>query len=714
MGLAFCAILIYAIVFFRAPFTPLSALFENGVSRVSLFSFLMNPEFFFSLWFGESGEFALLDRIPIFLGAGLCLCAASGLGILVLRLFRVESTLGICERYVFSSVLGLGLFSVFLHLLALSGAANAVIFVRCITGAFCIAGLYGFATWKKEILRDNQNNTEKQGRTATREKIGYGILAISSVPLMLLYLLTFPLPPVEYDVLSYHLPGVKETFLSGYFGFRTDSVYTNMPFGANMCYLWGMLLADDWYTGALVGKTVLGFTSLLTALGLFSFCARFFSRCAGYCAGLVYLATPWTFYLSVTGLIDGVVGMYLFLAAYCVVLTPKVFSFSKGALFAGLFTGCAIACKYPAALFVFLPVGCWLLVKMRFNEKRDEKIAAIGVVLMCFCIGVFLTCGSWFVKNYAFTGNPTYPLLHGVFGDSTGNWTAEKNERWKRVHGPKDHSLSSLKESVKQVVYTSDYHAPMLVPFALLGLVPLWKPGRHRRKAKIDVAHENDAILFPLLLYVLFVLLCWWALTHRLDRFWIPVLPLCCVLAARGMTLYREKGYTIAVCVFLGFGLCYATLLAALPQPGKYNRLFLSQAAMRIDPVRVMPWVNYFNENRPKGTLLLIGDAKAFDFQCPVIFSSCFDDTPFERLVCGDHAPEFDEPELIRRRFHELGITDIYVDWNEIARFRSPGNYGFPDFVQKEVFERLVHQGVLKANVQEFSGNAYRVVEHRE
>ena len=45
---------------------------------------------------------------------------------------------------------------------------------------------------------------------------------------------------------------------------------------------------------------------------------------------------------------------------------------------------------------------------------------------------------------------------------------------------------------------------------------------------------------------------------------------------------------------------------------------------------------------------------------------------------------------------HNQKITYIYVDFGEIRRYRSPGNYGFGPFVTFAVFERLVRDGVLE------------------
>ena len=38
----------------------------------------------------------------------------------------------------------------------------------------------------------------------------------------------------------------------------------------------------------------------------------------------------------------------------------------------------------------------------------------------------------------------------------------------------------------------------------------------------------------------------------------------------------------------------------------------------------------------------------------------------------------------------------VLVDWSEIDRYRSPGNYGISDFLEPKVFRELVAAGVLE------------------
>ncbi len=100
---------------------------------------------------------------------------------------------------------------------------------------------------------------------------------------------------------------------------------------------------------------------------------------------------------------------------------------------------------------------------------------------------------------------------------------------------------------------------------------------------------------------------------------------------------------------------------------------------------------HYLNQTVPPGGVaLLVGDAQPFDLEMPTLYNTCFDDVILEPLIQGRSAVER------RAALQELGITHVFVHWGEIARYRSPGNYGYPDFVQPQVFDELVRQNVLR------------------
>jgi hypothetical protein len=137
---------------------------------------------------------------------------------------------------------------------------------------------------------------------------------------------------------------------------------------------------------------------------------------------------------------------------------------------------------------------------------------------------------------------------------------------------------------------------------------------------------------------------------------------------------------------------------------GWNNAWFVRLAKLRNDPAWIDPWHAYFNGQVTDGRLLCVGDAAPFDFTVPVLYNTCFDDCIFEELVKNRTAAE------VRAGFADRQISYVFVDWGEIARYRN--TYGFTDFVQPRVFDRLVAEGILEPlpPIKDHAGRGYRVV----
>ncbi len=113
---------------------------------------------------------------------------------------------------------------------------------------------------------------------------------------------------------------------------------------------------------------------------------------------------------------------------------------------------------------------------------------------------------------------------------------------------------------------------------------------------------------------------------------------------------------------------------------------------LRVDAERVDPWHLYLNELGDEVTkVLMVGDAEPYDLEVPVLYNTVFDDNLFETIARG-HTPE-----EVRQALAERNISHIYVNWSEVGRYRSPGNYGITKFIDPSVFESLEEAGVLAA-----------------
>ncbi len=560
------------------------------------------------------------------------------------------------------------------------------------------------------------------------------------LPFVAAILLAAMLPPTDFDVCEYHLQAPKEFYERGGITFLPHNVYANMAMGAEMLSLLAMTMVHDWWWGGLIGKTVIAAFTPLCALALFAAGRRFYSTAAGVVAALVYISIPWltstcfmpNVNVSSSGLIEGASACYLFLALYALLLSrkqgmavqlsshhdmpvqlPSQQETHPAALIAlaGYLAGSAVATKYPAVLFVLIPMAIWTLIgrSWRKEDRRDgiaaaadwpamepltpappvlnreprtlNPLAAFAVFLLAAALG----CGLWFGKNWVLTGNPTYPLLYGVFDGAT--WNADKEQRWECAHTPHDFSIEVLGKDLGSVLMSSEWLSPLVVPLALLAFLG-WgdKPVVMWRRLR-----------WELLVYALFVIAVWWLFTHRIDRFWLPVLPVLALLAGAGACWSFEPWWRRVL-----KGLLLAALGANFLVSSAYvgNAWFIPLEQLRNDTFWIDPCYYYLNNDADRGAVLCVGDAAVFDLKPPVLYNTCFDDCVFEQLV-RDKSSKETRPENqmrptkeIRAEFASLRIAYVLVNWKEIERYR--GSYGFTDFVQPQVFDQLVKEGILE------------------
>jgi len=224
---------------------------------------------------------------------------------------------------------------------------------------------------------------------------------------------------------------------------------------------------------------------------------------------------------------------------------------------------------------------------------------------------------------------------------------------------------------------------PTLVPLAILSVLMT-----HRRRG----GEQQMALLGLLTLWLLFV---WWLATHRIDRFWLPAVPLIAVLASSGfLFVLRHLGLGLAAGLLLLSNIygTYLGLSGALCD----QRWFVSLNSLRIDhgiadqPGRIPKTTGWVNQNLPRDSqLLLIGEARAFDFLSQVSYATCFNTPPGESGLKGKSAAEQ------AHWLQQQEVTHVLIHWGEISRYRSPGNYGFSSWPNRSDIDTMVSNQVL-------------------
>jgi hypothetical protein len=665
-------LIIYLVWFFV---TELPSLTRGDViwRRIDLWQFLLVPEALWKSWTAP-GDFARLsDRLPLLAGWLIAWLVAGAAGDLMLRSLRLK-VVG-AMRWFLSISAGLNATSLYTLAIGLSGSLSPAWFVAPSVGVVLVwtVILWRARKGRAQSLRELR---QPEAAVAVTESLQPGdwLWMALCVVLGALVMLGAMLPPVDFDVREYHLQAPKEFYQLGRITFLPHNVYANMPLGAEMHALSAMAIKRDWWLGALVGKTLIGSFALLGALGVWCAARHWWGVTAAWVGAALYLSTPWVVLVSTSGLIDAAVGCYLVgaLLAWGMAVEDRAQCTSWVAV-AGWLAGAAVSCKYPALLFVVAPLGLALVCWRKMFTWRQ-----VGV----FALAVSAGCGLWLMKNAVLTGNPVYPLLYEVFDGATR--TPEKDGQWKRAHLPQHWSAQDAWEAGTRIAGRSEWLSPALVPLGLLGAWLGWR----QRTVRWLVA------------FAIWFWLTWWLTTHRIDRFWVPLLQVLAILAGVGFSRTAGVGRRVATALVL---LAVATGgVTAVSGAASYNRYFVSLDRLRHDPLRVSEWQRAIpqlmkaeSQAGEKRGVLAVGDAQVFDLELRVGYSTVFDDCLLETLVAG-RTPAQARDELAKHYRY------VYVDWGEIGRYRAPGNYGFTNFVTPGRLAELVQQGVLRGPLMEW------------
>ncbi len=687
-----------------------------------------------------SGMRFLSQRVPLFTMAAFILVLASIHGdavcLLILRRCRLLWT----EQIVLILGTGLGLQSLVTLGCGLAGQLNRT---AIIIPALLSLLLTSVVRWKsRSHVAHDIESAAAEIRSSPAIRI---LVLLIIVPFAIYLLLGAVTPPTDFDVREYHLQGPKEWFQQGQITFLPHNVYTSFPFLSEMLSLTGMVFAADWWRGALVGQVVLSVFQLLSALSVFSIARRWISADVAWLAVLIYLTTPWTLRISLIPYAEGALTFYLITATMSALLITRLpTSIGRMAVITGLLAGNAMASKYTGLISVILPTAVLVAfqilkhqksndslvtdsqpdsIRQAINEKRppvgcrseDRSAYVARPVLRSgslrgdhqpgdsipaarpaaiewrsllmpaagFGLGVAAMIAPWLLKNLVETGNPVYPLAYSVVGGS--EWSPQLDARWRPAHAASEHDLRRIPEHILGAAVYNKWTSALLFALAVPSIL-LW------RRCKT----------LPIVLsLIVWGFVTWWALTHRIDRFWIPLIPLLSLAAATAWLISESRIWK----AFLGIMIAAVTL---------FNLRFCGLALvgfhvglMDLDVARQVPVrsdISYLNLTLPADAkVLMVGEAEVFDATFPLLYNTVFDDCLFEgwTSLSEDKLRSASErrmlpPEQILRQLRQRGVTHVYVNWGSVLRYRM--TYGYTEYVAPERFRQLLNDGVLESS----------------
>lgn len=661
---------------------------------------------------------AIYDRLGVLAAVAAWLGLAFWVGRPLVELARLNVSR---PEYVSVSVLaGLSLLSTLTLVVGLCGGLASRVYLAAGIAALAVAAWHVRKRWgaqvqfaaayEPKVALPSEEPSSTLGAWLVR------LISVSTVVLAVFYVLCAVLPPWEFDVLEYHVGAPKDFWQAGGIGFSENNIYANMPLAAEMHALAAMTLCGGehgWWWGAIFGKSVTGCFSLLAALLVFGVASRYAPKWVAWSVAGLFLALPGNLHSSSTGLVDIVVASYLFASIWALLVASSGSTLSRVFL-SVLLAGACAATKYTGLLLAVVPVvSYWVwqfAARGRDQASGKDHVVALWQVAAVGGLGLLLTVVPWYAKNFAFTGNPVYPLASSVFGADSG----DAMDRWQLAHRPggttgkapfaPGQALSDL----GQVVWKSPYINPSLYLFAIFaGGAAVAERLRGRQILSGDVFR----FAVTLGIMVAWVLGIWWFGTHRIDRFWFPMLPALAALAAFGLAWWARRVRCEFLAAMVLVGIAWGGAVGAggggpndvrimTPLGVFYDNLETPNESAVISPT--IAWCNsQFDES---AKLLLVGQAAGFQFKMPIIYSTCFDESPAETMLRGLNPGEQLEA------LSAAGVTHLVIDWFEIARYRKPGNYGFSDWPQTDDIDQLVDGGVFEEVSTPFERDDFQVL----
>jgi len=657
------------------------ALRLTGLSVLLLLAVLLGTGFLKNIFALTAGVFVM----AVSAGIGLRLFSLPVLG---LPRERFGAPL---ERAVLSTVVGLGLLSLAVFVFGTAGLLTPWFW-------WPLLALAAACGWRplRELLSDLQAAAGEFTGTAHP-------VALASVFFTVVWCVThLPLlwaPPLEYDVLEYHLGAVAQYLRDGRISFLHQNLYAAMPQNGELLYLLGMVLGGGKYNGLPAAHALLFGAWLLSLCAVAALVARISRACAvgrvanpphiavaPALAALLYALIPLGTQLVADFYVEHLQALFHLgaLSAACAFWGERragIRGRFGWLVLAGLLAGLACGTKYSAFLMTLLPLLILVPLLCALGGSIYEALRAAACVLA----PVLAMLAPWLLRNLVAAGDPLYPLGLVLRRRLLGGGTVpDRLDHFEAALRGGSRSLAALGRALAQLWpgfsprpkgeelgfwLKNNECGPHLLLFALPGFL-----SRLRGE------------LFLVAGFVILDLACWFLFTHRLNRFFFPALGPLAVLAGLGIArlwavarsarfvgypwylALRELVAAVAIALVLVFGPLPLLHVWLLSQPAYMAGVEELQEAARqqFEKEGGASWFSAWEAINalPEGSkTLCLGDAQTFYLDRPPEYSVVFNRPLLEEVLAHT-----DDADTAAKLLAAHGITHIYINYSEWFR----------------------------------------------
>ncbi len=553
--------------------------------------------------------------------------AAIALGAVVLQMLNIS-----CRASLFIATaggLGLGMYSLIGLGLGLAGWLNHAVALMLLIGPVVI--------WIVSLLAKHRDMGKQIDLLPLRdwllEPAGFSwlwIIPVASLAMgcvaaaLLPGFLWKPLDPHPYDVMSYHLQVPREWFETGRIVPLRHNMFSYFPFNVEIQFLLMMHLMGGPWAGMYACQFLnVGYTALmlLAIAGAGDFgerstfnAQRSTSKGSGVFGAAFVSVVPWVLMLAGVAYVESGLMLYTALSiAWALraldtrattepsgsarLSSPKSAGGFSALLLAGAMAGFACGVKFTAVPMLLLALPGALFTSMLFYRPLDWPLRRLLIGCAGFVLAGSIIMSPWLIRNFAWTGNPIWPLAMNTLGK--GHFSDGQVTRFRIAHSPtaKQQSLDARAGLLWEDVIAHWEYGYVLLPAGLLAIAWRWR----------------DRQSWVLLITGLVILIVWIGFTHLLPRFLVMVIPIMGIAIAR---LRWGRLWPVGIVVLLvasitgyaGFG----------PELLKQSAVAADSAVFGIIDLSVFLPPELADAKNGTAQVGLVGDAQAFYYQIPM------------------------------------------------------------------------------------------------
>ena len=582
--------------------------------------------------------------LPHILLVSLFTAAALGIGSALFRLFKLsfdDPAVGAAMK------IGLG-FTTIIYYQLFTGLMGLLYPV-----AAAIPLLAGLAFTLRPILRHGKRGDIQSPRTRGNVSLIVKLCGVITVVFLFFIVLGALTPETFYDSLNYHVSVPLYWVQHHAITPVSHSVYSYFSNNIHVFYSMGLLFGNEITT-----KLMHVAFGLLIMFALYNWSRRHFSREMGIVAMFIFISVPFVPMVMWKTAIELGLGFFETLAVLCCLyyVSGEKENNRQFLVLSAVFCGAAVGGKY----FSVYSLAGILSVLAAASLLKKEKAGRIFITLLIMSSITMAFLIPYLARNYAWTGNMTYPFGVSVKKDIHSVVKGKAEE----VNDPAvpDRGIRNFLTLPWNLTMGKQTQEPMSGALLLLFLpLPLlfWK---------------TDMRIRLLALYCLVYYFCWFYV-RTYFRYMLPLMPALAILYAYYITVYLDK--KIIKTILLGLGITASA--------SSLNMIVVNEM-VSMDPFRVVlgleskekylftgrptypnPYygvISWANEHLPENAkIMFIGESRGYYSKRKFMTFSTSDFCPLIQLLDGcNDADEY------RGKLDKEGITHVLVNLPEAIR----------------------------------------------